>query len=100
MKAKDSCYVLIMPDSSDEERLKANAVVVEALYHGLRGAKQRKPIPGQDRLNEAALGLARDWKSVVVGESVSVRVDLGGRRRIKKRQGRENSRDEGERECE
>src|SRR3546814_17589177 len=35
-------------------------------------------------LAEAGAGRARDRKSVVLGKSVSVRVDLGGRRIIKK----------------
>src|SRR3546814_17372606 len=34
---------------------------------------------------EAAIATARDRKSVVYGKSVSVRVDLGGRRIIKKK---------------
>src|SRR3546814_11436485 len=42
-----------------------------------------KPEAGQDENRERQLG---DRKSVVEGKSVSVRVDLGGRRIIKKKQ--------------
>src|SRR3546814_19619115 len=39
----------------------------------------------QRRQHEVALALGQDRKSVVSGKSVSVRVDLGGRRILKKK---------------
>src|SRR3546814_20545667 len=49
-----------------------------------RGRAQGGMVAGQ-RHGQRQFGMAEDRKSVVSGKSVSVRVDLGGRRIIKKR---------------
>src|SRR3546814_16465391 len=50
---------------------------------GKRRARLRRPAIGE--LRQDAVRLVEDRQSVVEGKSVSVRVDLGGRRSIKKK---------------
>src|SRR3546814_18367614 len=53
-----------------------------ARHRGGMGRRHRRRVPGL----AAVPGGHRDRKSVVLGKSVSVRVDVGGRRIIKKKQ--------------
>src|SRR3546814_18267852 len=70
----------------DANMLAARDHTGETLAEGLaRMGAQASAIPGVQRArNSTAAYLELDRKSVVEGKSVSVRVDLGGRRIIKK----------------
>src|SRR3546814_11947054 len=66
------------------ERRRAGGGRVRALILSVAAALLAvSPAMAQDGTDEAALPAATDRKSVVEGKSVSVRVDLGGRRLIK-----------------
>src|SRR3546814_20975408 len=75
-------FVEVVGDEDDGARILA--LEAQQLVLHLR-ADQR--IEGGERLvHQQDLGIVRDRKSVVKGKSVSVRVDIGGRRIIKKKQ--------------
>src|SRR3546814_19378609 len=54
-------------------------------HHRRDHRRQPQPQAGTDRRSTATAGRSADRKSVVWGKSVSVRVELGGRRIIKKK---------------
>src|SRR3546814_17911614 len=73
------------PHSGYGRRARANPDRREPGFRPRSGSRlRRRPGAGRGRAGRADMRRRRDRKSVVEGKSVSVRVDLGGRRCIKK----------------